>query len=62
MRLDPSAGQIRLDKLSYMDVMRMLRMATGAISFHQFAMEVLGLPEVTGAETGPEFHRGPATQ
>ena len=38
-----------------MDVMRVLQVALGAISFHEFAMKVLGLPEVNGRESGPEL-------
>jgi hypothetical protein len=57
MRLAPNGGQIRLDQLGYMDVLRVPGVGLGAISFHEFAFKVLGLPGVTGRESGPELVR-----
>ena len=55
MRLAPNEAQIRLDQLGYMDVLRVLGAALGAVSFHEFAMKALDLPNITGKESGPEL-------
>ena len=55
MRLSPTKGQMQLDQLGHMDLMRVLQVALGSVSFHQFAMRVLALPKITSKETGNEL-------
>ena len=57
MRIDPSKTQVQLDHMSQVDVIRMLATASGATSFHEFAIAVLRLPEVSGQESGPDLVR-----
>ncbi len=55
MRLHPSATQLQLDQMTFVDVLRTQGLAHGATSFYEFAVSCLRLPEVTGQESGPEI-------
>ena len=51
-RLAPSALQMHLDRMGSVDEIRILDTAVNASSFFEYALEVLGLPDVTGQESG----------
>ena len=55
LRLSPDETMIRLDELGHMDLMRVQQVGFAVVSFHQFAMRVLALPEINGIETGPDL-------
>ena len=57
MRVAPSPVQLQLDALSYIDVLRVQNLATGATSFFEFSLAVLRMPEINGQETGTEMVR-----
>ena len=54
-RLSPTALQMHLDRMGSADEIRMLDTAVNANSFFEFALEILGLPDITGKESGPEL-------
>jgi hypothetical protein len=55
MRLNITEAQVRLDQISYMDVVRIAAIASGAVSFVGFCLKVLTVPEITGNDSGPEL-------
>ena len=55
VRLAPTELQIKLDQLAHKDIIRVMAIAVGAISFTEFALEVLAIPSVNGKESGVEL-------
>ena len=55
MRVAPTKAQLQLDSMGYIDVLRVLNLAAGAISFFEFALSVLRFEQITGQESGPEL-------
>jgi len=55
MRLAPSKAQVRLDQMTFIDVLRQQHLAAGATSFCEFAWALLDFEEITGQESGPEL-------
>ena len=55
MRLNPSSAQLLLDQMSYVDILRVQNVASGATSFFEFALQVLRLPAISPLVSGPEL-------
>ena len=55
MRLNPSAMQVVLDKISFSEALRVQSLGSGANSFYEFVVLLGEIPEISETDSGPKL-------